>query len=92
MSAEKLPIGRIMAGERLLWPLITIDFDASSLDGGTYPIEVGICRWMAPDRDIEGRSSLIKPTQEWIDHGSWSPASAEVHRIPTVRPARRRLH
>ncbi len=70
-----------MGGEHLPWPLYTIDFEASSLDDGTYPIEVGVCRWVTLDRSIEGWSSLIKPIPEWIDHGSWSLASAEVHRI-----------
>lgn len=63
------------------WPIITIDFEASSLDDGTYPIEVGVCRWSAPDRPIEGWSTLIVPIPAWRDHGSWSPASQEVHGI-----------
>lgn len=71
-----------MAGEHLPWPLFTIDFEASSLDDGSYPIEIGVCRWAAPDRSIEGWSSLIRPIQSWVDHGSWSSASACVHRIP----------
>lgn len=65
----------------LPWPLFTIDFEASSLDAGTYPIEVGICRWSSPDRPIEGWSTLIQPLPEWDRHGSWSPVSQEVHGI-----------
>ena len=72
-------IGDIAA--RLPWPLFTIDFEASSLEPGTYPIEVGVCRWQSRASGIEGWSTLIKPTPEWIAHRSWSPASAEVHGI-----------
>lgn len=65
----------------LPWPLMTIDFEASSLDEGTYPIEVGVCRWTSPDATIEGWSTLIAPIPAWCDHGSWSPSSQEVHGI-----------
>lgn len=67
--------------DTLPWPLHTIDFEASSLDDGTYPIEVGICRWTAPTAAIEGWSTLIAPTPHWREHGSWWPASQEVHGI-----------
>lgn len=67
--------------DALPWPLVTIDFEASSLDEGTYPIEVGVCRWAAPDQPLEGWSTLIVPIPAWRDHGSWSPASQEVHGI-----------
>jgi hypothetical protein len=67
--------------KRLPWPLFTIDFEASSLDRGTYPIEVGVCRWQQPDSCIEGWSTLIKPIPDWAAQGSWSTASAAVHRI-----------
>lgn len=65
----------------LLWPLYTIDFEASSLDDGTYPIEVGIARWLSPDSPIEGWSTLICPTANWERHGSWSSGSEKVHGI-----------
>ena len=63
------------------WPLFTIDFEASSLDIGTYPIEVGVCRWLSPESQIEGWSTLIRPLPEWEANGSWSPASQAVHGI-----------
>lgn len=63
------------------WPLFTIDFEASSLDSGTYPIEVGVCRWTAQDRCIEGWATLIRPAEAWQARGSWSLASQEIHRI-----------
>ena len=65
----------------LPWPLFTIDFEASSLAPRSFPIEVGVCRWMSPNHPIEGWSTLIKPTDLWTEHGSWSPQSQEVHGI-----------
>ncbi|RPF71115.1 3'-5' exonuclease family protein [Aurantiacibacter spongiae] len=65
----------------LPWPLHTIDFEASSLDDGTYPIEVGVARWVSPDRAIESWSSLISPPSAWTRHGSWSTRSAGIHGI-----------
>jgi hypothetical protein len=65
----------------LPWPLFTIDFEASSLAPGSYPIEVGVCRWISPDRPIEGWSTLIRPDPFWIAEGLWSPQSQEVHGI-----------
>ena len=58
-------------GERLA----VLDFEASGLDDDlTYPIEVAVVR-----DDGEARSWLISPTDEWLDTGTWSDDSAEVH-------------
>lgn len=65
----------------LPWPLFTIDFEASSLEARSYPIEVGVCLWRSPEHRIEGWSTLIRPTELWAEHGSWSPQSQEVHGI-----------
>ena len=65
----------------VVWPLFTIDFEASSLAVGTFPIEVGVCRWISPDRQIEGWSTLIRLLPEWDAEGSWSPASQAIHGI-----------
>lgn len=65
----------------LPWPLFTIDFEASSLAPGSYPIEVGIARWVAPDRPIEGWSTLIQPVQSWRETGSWTADAQAVHGI-----------
>ena len=46
------------------WPLFTIDFDASSLEPRSYPIEVGIYRRRSPGHPIEGWSTLIGPQDE----------------------------
>ena len=65
----------------LPWPLHAIDIEASSLDEGSYPIEVGVAIWRAPDVPILGWSALIRPTEDWNRHGRWSRASAKVHGI-----------
>ena len=65
----------------LPWPLHAIDVEASSLDEGSYPIEVGVAIWRAPDAPILGWSSLIHPTDNWSRHGHWSRASAKVQGI-----------
>ena len=66
----------------LPWPLVVIDFEASSLDQDSYPIEVGLALWPGPDQAIFGWSTLIRPAGEWSRHGHWSPKSAKVHGIP----------
>lgn len=63
------------------WPLVVIDFEASSLDLDSYPIEVGIACWPAPDQPVFGWSALIRPAGAWTRQGQWSPASAKVHGI-----------
>lgn len=66
---------------RLPWPLTVIDIEASSLDLMGYPIEVGLALWPEPDQPIFGWSTFIRPTDEWRQHGHWSPVSARVHGI-----------
>ena len=65
----------------LPWPLATIDFEASSQDGDSYPIEVGIAVWSALDAPIWSWSALIRPAGPWARNGHWSHASARVHGI-----------
>jgi DNA polymerase-3 subunit epsilon len=65
----------------LPWPLAVIDFEASSLDQDSYPIEVGLALWPAPGEPILGWSALIRPAGDWTRHGHWSPASGKVHGI-----------
>lgn len=67
--------------DRLSWPLITLDFEASGLGEFTYPIEIGIARWASPDAWIETWSTLIKPPAKWIEHRIWNRASEAVHGI-----------
>ena len=67
--------------ELLPWPLVALDFEASSLGSSSYPIEVGLCIWDGPDEPIRGWSTLIKPTETWLAQGEWNPASATIHGI-----------
>ncbi|MTH95267.1 hypothetical protein [Roseibium sp. RKSG952] len=53
---------------------IVIDFEASSLNDGSYPIELGYC-----DLDMNSGGFLIKPKPEWAD---WHPDAASAHGIP----------
>ena len=65
----------------LPWPLLVMDFEASSLDQDGYPIEVGLAFWPGPDHAILGWSTLIQPAGVWSRLGHWSPKSAKVHGI-----------
>ncbi|SFQ21652.1 3'-5' exonuclease [Tranquillimonas alkanivorans] len=56
-----------------------IDFEASSLYQGSWPIEVGLA-WIEGD-SIKSWSSLICPADSW-SMLYWSPESARVHNIP----------
>lgn len=56
-----------------------IDFEASSLDGNSFPIEVGIA--IVCEDSIESWSSLIQPTANWNRRGAWSARSERVHGI-----------
>lgn len=66
----------------LAWPIVSLDFEASGLSQGTYPIEVGVAWWTAPDQGINVWSTLIQPAPEWTAHGVWSAESQKIHRIP----------
>lgn len=65
---------------RLPWPLVAIDFEASGLYAGSYPIEAGIARWRNPEAPIEIWSTLIRPPAEWRSR-PWSTISQTVHGI-----------
>ncbi|NND64584.1 MAG: hypothetical protein HKM24_01350 [Gammaproteobacteria bacterium] len=54
-----------------------IDFEASGLMPGSYPIEVG---WGGPDIPIE--EYLIQPTEDWIGRSElWSEEAQKFHNI-----------
>ena len=65
----------------LPWPIAVIDFEASSLDHASYPIEVGLAIWPAPSEPIYSWSTLIRPIEDWRRHGHWSQAAAKTHGI-----------
>jgi hypothetical protein len=60
--------------------LFFLDFEASSLLPGSFPIEVA---WVAEDGTSE--SHLIRPADHWLDaargHPGWSPESEMIHGI-----------
>ena len=55
-----------------------LDFEASSLSGDSWPIEVGLS-WIDGGA-VQTWSSLICPATGW-DLADWSPQSAAVHNI-----------
>ncbi|UWQ44194.1 3'-5' exonuclease [Leisingera aquaemixtae] len=57
---------------------VFIDFEASSLSPGSWPIEVGLA-WL-DERKVVVESRLIRPKPEWPED-DWNPASEEVHGI-----------
>lgn len=59
---------------------IFLDFEASSLHRGSFPIEIG---WVTGSGEKE--SHLICPAPEWLlptPTSNWSPASERIHGIP----------
>lgn len=63
------------------WPIITLDFEASGLGTGTYPIEIGIAQWHGPGTSIKTWSSLISSDEKWLEDGVWKPESVKIHGI-----------
>lgn len=57
-----------------------LDFEASSLDRDSWPIEVGLS-WIDERHEVQTFESLIRPVGSWPE-ASWSGASALVHNIP----------
>ena len=51
-----------------------VDFEASSLRSGSFPIEVA---WV--NEDGQGESYLIRPAEGW--NPEWSPQSERTHGI-----------
>ncbi len=62
-------------------PLAVIDYEASSLEDDSYPIEVGIAVWLDVAHPIVVWSSLIRPEREWRLYGHWSRRSQKAHGI-----------
>ena len=60
--------------------ILFLDFEASSLLPGSFPIEIA---WV--DETGQGESYLIRPHEGWLDEAAgnpgWSAASAAVHGI-----------
>lgn len=59
-------------------PLLFLDFEASSLSAGSWPVEIGYA-WFADGR-VETRALVIAPRPDW-SMADWSETSARVHGI-----------
>lgn len=59
--------------------VLFIDFEASSLEENSFPIEVGWC-----DAAGNGEAHLIRPVAAWID---WNPTSEQIHGLSRERLA-----
>ena len=65
-----------------------LDVEASALDAGSYPIEVGVALVHGRSEPIGVGAKLIRPTKEWLDTGVWSKSSEAVHSIKLKRVQR----
>lgn len=63
-------------------PVYFLDFEASSLDADSWPIEIGIARVV--DDAVVTKARLIRPHPYWSE-GAWSEASAEIHGLSRAR-------
>lgn len=63
------------------WPIAIVDFEASSLEDQSYPIEVGVATWSGAAKPIHIWSSLIEPTSEWVRDGIWTWEAQQIHGI-----------
>lgn len=59
-----------------------LDVEASALEPGSFPIEVGVALVRGPSVPIAVGAKLIRPTIEWLETGVWSKSSEAVHGIP----------
>lgn len=60
-------------------PIAFVDFEASSLDENSYPIEIGVAIW--DGHSITSWGCLIQPNSEWRARDAWSRSSERVHGI-----------
>lgn len=66
------------------YPIVIVDFEASSLGLDSYPIEVGAAIAVAPDKPLCVWTSLIQPAREWVSRGDWDAASERIHGISSA--------
>ncbi len=62
-------------------PFAVLDFEASSLDDDSFPIEVGLAVVDPSTASVAVWSTLIKPAAQWAERGRWSRASEISHRF-----------
>ena len=53
--------------------ILFVDFEASSVERGSFPIEIGWC-----GVNGEGEAHLIRPVPDWT---AWSDVSEKIHGI-----------
>lgn len=56
-----------------------LDIEASALETGSFPIEVGIALVQGPSDPIGVGARLIQPDIAWLKRGVWSKSSEAVH-------------
>lgn len=66
------------------WPLGALAFQASGRTSVSYPIEVGLCAWHAPDEPLRRWSALVSPAHRWREYGEGDVDAKVVHGL---RPA-----
>jgi hypothetical protein len=77
-----MPNSRIAGRTAALRPILFLDFEASSLTPGSWPVEIGYA-WIADGR-VETRAMLIAPRADW-SMDDWSEQSARIHGIPMAQ-------
>ena len=65
-----------------------LDVEASALEAGSYPIEVGVALVRGASEPIGVGAKLIRPTSDWLKTGLWSKSSEAVHCLPLERVQR----
>jgi len=61
--------------------IVVMDIEASAFGESSYPIEIGLARFLDSSRPIALWQTYVRPTAEWTRSGLWSKASAAVHGI-----------
>ena len=62
-----------------------LDVEASALERGSYPIELGVALVRRPSEPIGVGAKLIRPTADWLKTGLWSKSSEAVHGLSLER-------
>ena len=58
-----------------------LDVEASALERGSFPIEVGVALIRGPSEPIVVGAKLLQPTIKWLETGVWSKFSEAGHGI-----------
>ena len=63
------------------FPLGVIDFEATSLDALSFPVEIGIAVAYDAVSPIAMWTALIKPHPDWNTGAAWDPDAERIHGI-----------